>query len=102
MKKYFFLTAITCFLIIYSQAKIWRVNNSTGIVADFATPQEAINAATAGDTIHIEPSISGYPGFTLNKRLVMFATGSFSDANPGIQADPRQAVVGTININNTA
>ena len=43
-------------------AKIWRVNNNTGVVADFTTFTAAVNSASvlSGDTIHIEPSATSY------------------------------------------
>lgn len=66
-------------------AKIWRVNNMTGVVADFTTMQAAHDAASAGDTIHIEPSVNQYSGINCSKRLVWLSIGNFLTENPGNQ-----------------
>ncbi len=66
-------------------AKIWRVNNMTGVVADFTTIQAAHDAASAGDTIHIEPSVNQYSGIQCYKRLVWLSVGNFLTENPGNQ-----------------
>lgn len=104
MKKqlYFgFLLAITGTLSNNLHAKIWRVNNSTGVVADFTTVQAAHNAAAAGDTIHLEPSLNDYGNLNMTKRLTIISTGSFSTSNPNLQADPKHALVANVTINNT-
>lgn len=71
-----------------SFAKIWRVNNSVGVTADFTTAQEANNevAVQAGDTIHLEPSATSYGSLFTNKRLVWISTGAFISIHPGEQA----------------
>ncbi|MCU0333771.1 MAG: hypothetical protein MUF62_01835 [Chitinophagaceae bacterium] len=84
-----------------AEAKIWRVNNSTGVTADFTTLQAAHNGAAPGDTIHLEPSLNSYGNLSMTKRLVILGTGAFSTANPDLQADPKHAFVGNISINNT-
>jgi hypothetical protein len=66
-------------------AKIWRVNNMTGVTADFNNLQSAYDAATAGDTIHIEPSVNNYSGVSSYKRLVWLSVGDFLTQNPGNQ-----------------
>ncbi len=75
-----------------SNAKVWRVNNNPGINADFTTPQAAHNAASAGDTLHIEPSPINYGNLVLSKPLTILSIGSFG-ADPGLQAS---AVTGTM------
>lgn len=84
-----------------AHAKIWRVNNSTGVTADFTTLQAAHNGAAAGDTIHLEPSLNSYGNLTMTKRLVILGTGAFSIANPDLQADPKHPFVENITINNS-
>jgi hypothetical protein len=69
------------------QAKIWRVNNDASKDPDFTTVTNAISTAAAGDTLHIEPSSTVYPGFTLNKRLVIIGNGYFLSNNSGLQAN---------------
>ena len=64
-----------------SFAKIWRVNNNAGVVADFTTFNAAATSTSVlvGDTIHIEPSNTVYTtgNITLSKRLVVIGTGYF-------------------------
>lgn len=43
-------------------------------LADFTTVQAAINAAAVGDTILVNP-ISIYPGFTVDRRLIIMGAG---------------------------
>ena len=84
-----------------AHAKIWRVNNSTGVTADFTTLQAAHNGAAPGDTIHLEPSLNSYGNLSMTKRLVILGTGAFSTINPDLQADAKHPVVDNITINNT-
>jgi len=102
MRKFVVLFLAGCAVFSAAQAKIWRVNNNTGVVADFTTVQAAHNAASAGDTIHLEPSINGYGDLTMSKRLVIISTGQFVNENPGLQFDPKLGTLGGVNINNTA
>lgn len=87
MKKLFLLCVAATLTCSISFAKIWRVNNNTGVTADFTTAQAATDAAsvTAGDTIHLEPSITSYGSLTTNKRLTWISTGAFLDVNPNQQ-----------------
>jgi hypothetical protein len=104
MKKqlYFgFLLVITGTISNNLHAKIWRVNNGTGVVADFTTVQAAHDGAAPGDTIHLEPALNSYGNLNMNKRLTIISTGAFSTNNPNIQADPKNAYVGNVNIANT-
>jgi hypothetical protein len=96
MKKIFYLCVSFLFVGLSVSAKIWRVNNNTGVVADFNNVAAAITAASAGDTIHIEASSLAYPGFNITKRLVIIGTGYFfTDAtpNPKTQANNNAASI---------
>ncbi|MEO6317021.1 MAG: hypothetical protein ABIU63_07540 [Chitinophagaceae bacterium] len=93
--KYFFFSFLFALSALSSQAKIWRVNNNPGVVADFTNFADAVAAATAGDTIHLEPSVSNYGtnSITLAKRITVIGLGYFLDpsstaepANTGLQA----------------
>lgn len=75
------------------QAKVWRINNTPGVAADFINCTDAMNAAGVlnGDTLHIEGSAITYSGFTLSKRLIIIGTGYFlsgANSNSGLQANP--------------
>ena len=86
MKKILlFLSALIVFN--NSFAKIWRVNNNTGITADFTTAQAANDAVSvvAGDTIHLEPSSASYGAVTTSKRLIWLSIGALLGAHPGEQ-----------------
>ncbi|MEN9963882.1 MAG: hypothetical protein RL582_977 [Bacteroidota bacterium] len=85
MKKTLLFLSLIVLNIQFAQAKIWRVNNMLGVVADFTTVTAAYNAAQNGDTIHIEPSVNDYDGVSCYKRLVWISVGSFLQQNPGSQ-----------------
>lgn len=90
-----------------AHAKIWRVNNNTGVTRDFAQPGNAVASASVldGDTIHIEPGATNYSGFSCNKRLVWIGPGyflasgiSFEPANTGLQATALPANIDNITL----
>ena len=84
MKKHFFLFAVALFFFNISFAKIWRVNNNPGTLADFTTAQAANDNAGVlpGDSIHLEPSITSYGDLTCTKRLIWFSIGNFLAIHP--------------------
>ncbi len=84
MKKLIVFTALICSGFT-SFAKIWRVNNMMGVTADFTTAQAAHDAASSGDTIHLEPSVNSYGSVSCSKPLVWLSIGSFLTDNPGNQ-----------------
>ncbi len=98
MKKLIILTAFVCFNFT-SFAKIWRVNNMSGVTADFTTAQAAHDAASAGDTIHLEPSVNSYGYVTCTKPLVWLSIGSFLIDNPGNQFSTTTGKIEAINLN---
>lgn len=85
MKKLIIATTMLFFLSETSFAKIWRVNNMIGVTADFTTAQAAHDGASAGDTIHLEPSVYSYGSISAYKPLVWISIGSFLTDNPGNQ-----------------
>lgn len=100
MKKIPLLLAVVLFAGV-GQAKIWRVNNNSGVTADFSSVQAAHDGASEGDTIHLEPSINGYGDLTMSKRLVVISTGQFLADNPGFQFDTKAPFLNTVNVNNS-
>ena len=65
---------LTCFLQI--NAKILTVSNhTTPEVAQYNTIKSAQDAASAGDTIYVYPSLQFYSGATITKRLTILGTG---------------------------
>jgi hypothetical protein len=77
---------------LQSNAKVWRINNTPGVTADFSTGPLALASSSVvnDDTLYFEGSATAYAGFTLNKRLVIIGTGYFltgANSNPGLQAN---------------
>jgi len=75
-----------------TEAKIWRVNNNPGVVADFASFDAAMTAHAAGDTIHLEPSSTSYTVsetsiYTNHLQVTIIGNGYFLDqyGNQGLQ-----------------
>ena len=95
MKKFVpFLLAAMLVLPTLTQAKIWRVNNNAGVVADFNTLDGAMAAYAAGDTIHLEPSATAYTEtgnlFNQNNGFVTIIGNGYSlspTQNPGLQQE---------------
>lgn len=100
--KYFSALVLLVCCAFAAEAKIWRVNNNAGVNADFTTMYAAVAAATAGDSIYLEPSATSYAtnSFTLSKRLVFVGPGYFLDptnasepANTGLQYATKSALL---------
>lgn len=90
-----------------SSAKVWRVNNNTGVSADFAQLSTAVASSSvlAGDTIYLEGSPTNYTNTVLDKRLVVIGPGyllSGTGANTGLQANPYDARFGVLIIDSLA
>lgn len=90
MKKVY----LACLCIAISgmaSAKIWRVNNNTGVVADFTNVQAAHDAAAVhnGDTLHVEASANGYGSLYMSKRLVVMGAGYYLAETSPMIANPK-------------
>jgi hypothetical protein len=99
--------AMLCCSFIISQttfAKVWRVNNNTGVHADFTQLSTALtNAAVLqGDTMYLEGSPTVYNGATLSKKLVIIGTGYFLSENTGLQASPHESWISSITLDSLA
>lgn len=105
MKKGIYTFALIAFTAFSANAKIWRVNNTPGVIADFNTVAAAIAAAAAGDTIYLEGSATNYAGGTVNKKLTFIGTGYFlsgTNSNSGLQANNNDSYIGGIWIDSSA
>jgi hypothetical protein len=100
MKKLIIVSTMLFFLSENSFAKIWRVNNMNGVTADFTTAQAAHDGASAGDTIHLEPSVNSYGSVNANKPLVWLSIGSFLIDNPGNQFSTTTGKIESITFSN--
>ncbi|MES2777424.1 MAG: hypothetical protein V4722_24810 [Bacteroidota bacterium] len=100
MKKFFLLSLAATVSCSISFAKVWRVNNNVGVTANFSTAQAANDnvSVLAGDTIHLEPSITTYGSLTASKRLTWISTGAFLDATPNQQFSPNIGRVDALNV----
>jgi hypothetical protein len=99
MKKYFTLIPVLILICSFSYAKIWRVNNISGINADFTTIQAAHDGAASGDTIYVEGSPTNYGSLTSSKKLIIIGPGYFLSENPGNQAITLTAQISYITYN---
>lgn len=94
------LILLACFIANSVSAKIWRVNNNVGVTANFTTLSAAVSSASvlAGDTLHVEASLTTYGNLNLTKRLVVLGTGYFLDLNPKTQANTNSAIIGELRL----
>src|SRR5690606_32808319 len=81
-----------------ASAKIWRVNNNSGVNADFTTLSAAHTGAASGDTLHLEASANSYGSATFTKKLVVIGTRYYLDQNPNTQATKQTSLVGGITL----
>jgi hypothetical protein len=105
MKKGLFILLTSCLLATTSFATLWRVNNISGVNANFTDLPAAYTAASAGDTIYVEPSPNQYSTITLTKKLIIIGNGyftnvtSFSTMNTGLQANATSSTLTHIYFN---
>lgn len=105
MKKTLFILFV--FLLGTSQlfAALLRVNNRSGINANYSSLSSAISAASAGDTIYVEPSTSSYGSISLTKKLTIIGNGYFATpsaayiGNTSLQADTNECILGGVSFN---
>lgn len=86
------LLIITSLIAIQVSATTHRVN-SNGFGAQYTDLQAAIDAAVAGDTLHIEGSAAAYGNGVLDKELHLFGPGYYLTENVGLQARSLEAQV---------
>ena len=84
MRIFTLLVGLLC--CIQAFAGIIRVNRNAGTSADFTSLQVAIDSASPGDTIYLEPAGSSYGDIVINKRVNIYGPGPLNFQNPGLQA----------------
>ena len=96
--KIFLLFIILPFL---SQATVWRVNGKANVDAEFSTIQEAVDNASSGDTIYVEPLSEGqaYAGATIDKTLFLYGTGYYLEENDSNQYALNESIINPIRFN---
>src|SRR5690606_4402307 len=81
-----------------ASAKIWRVNNNSGVNADFTTLSAAHTGAASGDTLHLEASANSYGSATFTKKLVVIGAGFYLDQNPNTQATKLSSLISSLTL----
>lgn len=74
--KTLILTVLASLFVFSANSKIWTVSNDAATTADFANIQDAIDSASAGDTIYIQGTTIYYGGdWKVSKRLTIIGPG---------------------------
>ncbi|HPE77073.1 MAG TPA: hypothetical protein PLC80_13355 [Draconibacterium sp.] len=102
MRHKFTLT-ILCLAVSYFtvNAKVWTVDNNAGASADYSVLQNAIDKASAGDTLYVTGSPNYYDGSTmvrLNKKLILIGPGFFLGENSNTQSSNQTAKIYSMEI----
>ena len=98
MKKKLLTMAVICTMVMAAPSTTLRVNN-TDPSAPYATINDAVAAATIGDTIMVEGSDTSYGDVMLDKRLVVIGTGYWLLENGISTETTHPSVVRMIDIN---
>jgi hypothetical protein len=92
MKKNVLIFALLLLVAAYANATKKRVNNNNGVNANYSTFLAAYNAASSGDTIYLEGSLTAYtPPDSIKKKLVVIGPGYFLELNDSTQANKAPA-----------
>ena len=101
MKKTLLMVAFAA-VCSMAQAKILRVNNTTGSGAPYTTINDALEVAETGDTIMVDGSNTNYGNVAIDKRIVLIGPGYWRTEN-GISAEGAvDAQLGTVTLSTTA
>ena len=101
MKKTIFTLAALC-MAVAANATILRVSNVTGSSAPYSDLQVAVDAASAGDTIMVDGSVTDYGTITISKTIVLIGPGYWRVENGLIEEGASSAVVSKVTIEETA
>ncbi|MDH7911286.1 right-handed parallel beta-helix repeat-containing protein [Winogradskyella sp. SYSU M77433] len=85
MKKISLLIALLISAIVSAQT-VYTVDNNEGSAAAYTSVQAAINDASAGDIIYIQPSPNGYGDIQMTKTLTIYGLGHNPELNNGLVA----------------
>jgi hypothetical protein len=99
-----FFTIIFSATICHTHAKVWRVNTTPGVNANFTTAQAAHDNAQVvpTDTLYFESSGIGYGNLNMTKRLTLISTGWFLSENPGQQYHVQPALLNFVTVQGSA
>ena len=96
MKKKIVFMVCLC-MAVAGQAKVLRVNNVAGM-APYQQIQDAVNAASDGDTIMVDGAVEPYKEAIIDKQLVIVGPGYFLTENGIVKANNRAAKVNGMRI----
>ena len=105
MKKSLFFLALSLVVTGTTYGALWRVNNTPGVNANFTSVSAALTAASAGDTIYLEPSTTPYPAVTITKKVTIIGNGHFynhvpngglNTQNAGLQANAISSEISSV------
>lgn len=96
------VTLVALCTIITANATILRVSNVAGSTAPFSTIEDALKAATQGDTIMLDASAESYGDFTIKVPLVVIGPGYWLQTNGVIQYAGSSSITGSIIIDEAA
>ena len=100
MKKTLLMVALAA-VCGMAQAKILRVNNTTGSGAPYTTIDDALTAANEGDTIMVDGSRTAYGNLKIEKKVVLMGPGFWRSENGITSQGESDATFGTMTINST-
>ncbi len=99
MKRTIIILCIALFVSLFANGTVWRVNNTSGVSADFSSVTVAHSSANPGDTLYLEPSATAYGDLSLSKKLVIIGNGYFTNQNPETQADINYSKLNVVTFN---
>ena len=85
MKKLVFSVVLLTSIALHAQT-VFTVDNNQGSGAAYTSVQAAINNASPGDIIYLQPSPNSYGDIQMTKSLNIFGIGHNSEINSGMQA----------------
>ncbi len=85
-KSLLIITILICLSITIQAQTIHIVDNNQGAGAQYTSVQAAVDAATAGDIIYIQPSPNAYGNIQMTKPLSIYGIGHRPELNNGQRA----------------
>jgi hypothetical protein len=80
------LSIAMLFAITFHAQSVLTVDNNEGSGAEFTSLQAAIDAATAGDIIYVQPSPNSYGNINMTKSVNIYGLGYTPQLNSGVNA----------------
>ncbi len=95
MKKVFLILTVAAMCGFSTSAKIWRVNNTPSVSADFNDLETALASTQvlAGDTIYVEGSAYEYKINNVTKKVTLIGPGYLLSENPNTLENQASAII---------